>query len=1181
MRSRHPAAGFIAAALMGVAESLQAQSTDLIEGGRLEGRGVVFESPLFKKFSSMGTAVGLGDIDGDGFADILIVVQTEPDALGNIYAAVLVKGREFLDGRHTVPGDLASTVVLRSGMPLAIPAIQAFGPSGDLDGDGLADLLLSFPYYPSVDGRQIGKGFLVFGDRSLEGEHLIEEVGSSIRGIVFTSSDPEHDWIGRGMADIGDFDGDGQADLAVAAPGSTNLHGEVLAGILFVLLDVRNLPPEVDLAEVSNSIPGFRIHGNPRILPPETAAIVGYGTIGFFGLDISRAGDFDGDGRSDILVTEPDADFRPAYLILGRVEMPPVTDIEESASIENVTVFSGMPDGYLSGQTAGIDDLDGDGRTEIVTGIPRHSYRPFVEGDSRSYLFRGTSNALREYDLSPAAPAGVTTTFQTPGSVDLFGTTVSPAGDMNADGLSDFAIGATRASVGGQRDAGEAYVIFGKKDYGLEVRLGEGFDGIRIQGENTGNNLGAGASPAGDFNGDGGDDLLVLAPQSGIAEDYSRAYLIYGTGRGPAPLRLYRVEPSEGRIRGGTTVKLRGSGFAEGARVALGSLEPSSVRFVTPSEIHITTPPGDRPGFLDVSVTVGGSTVMIPSGFEYTPDFPQIDVSQPGKSVLVIDGPDGYDRSLGSSQTFGDLTGDGIDDFIMTSSHDEGVRVTVVRGGPGLPTRLPVFGPSERVTVIRWLDPLVTSVRAAMLGDVNGDGIRDLGLGRSSGVAWILFGRRELPAEIIIEDALFDRTALRLDRSGVTAGGRNSIAFLVPLGDTSGDGLDDFAIGFSTTPGFAPLAGEILVLEGRRAWPEEYSLDAPSLVFARIEGSVDEEELGAELAAAGDVNGDGFVDILATGKAVAGGGQGRVFVLFGGPGLPGDLDAESYVEQGGGTRIDLEDGFRHADWFHVSSAGDTNGDGLADVLIGVEDGGTNSRGFTYLVPGSRDLPQVFRLLEGPTTQDGVLRLFGANPETQSARLCPAGDFDADGLADFVVASQFNLRVSPPGPWTATVILGTRTPGPPIDLGRPGGRGFVISGKQASQINPRAREAGDLNGDGQPDFALAESLSFPDARPGHVYIIFGPYGGSDFIRGDTNFDERIEISDAVSTLAYLFLGAAAPVCLDAADADDDGRLDLSDAVRVLNFLFLGGTAPEAPHPDPGPDPTDDALSCRGF
>ncbi|MBI4603820.1 MAG: FG-GAP repeat protein [Planctomycetes bacterium] len=314
--------------LLPCAASLEAQGTDLIEAGQIEGRGVAFEAPILRKFSSMDAAVGLGDVDGDGFHDVLLVVRTEPEGAPNPWAAVIVKGRASLDGRHTVPGGLDGIVVLRPSTPLQHPGVEAFGPSGDIDGDGLADVLLSLPYFPAPDGRRAGAGYLLFGDRALDGEHAFEEVGRELRGIVFTSSDPEHDWVGQSMAVIGDFDGDGRTDLAVGAPSSTNLHGEVLAGILFILLDAARLPAEVDLAEVGASLPGYRIHGNPEQVPPETAARVGYDTIGFFGHDVIRAGDFDGDGRSDILVTEPDPYPPPTYLILGRPALPPVLDIE-------------------------------------------------------------------------------------------------------------------------------------------------------------------------------------------------------------------------------------------------------------------------------------------------------------------------------------------------------------------------------------------------------------------------------------------------------------------------------------------------------------------------------------------------------------------------------------------------------------------------------------------------------------------------------------------------------------------------------------------------------------------------------------------------------------------------------------------------------------------------------------
>jgi hypothetical protein len=96
----------------------------------------------------------------------------------------------------------------------------------------------------------------------------------------------------------------------------------------------------------------------------------------------------------------------------------------------------------------------------------------------------------------------------------------------------------------------------------------------------------------------------------------------------------------------------------------------------------------------------------------------------------------------------------------------------------------------------------------------------------------------------------------------------------------------------------------------------------------------------------------------------------------------------------------------------------------------------------------------------------------------------------------------------------------------------------------------------------------------------VIDILPPSPRDAFIRGDANFDERVELSDSVATLHYLFaFGAGAGLeCEDAADANDDGRLDVSDAIYGLGFLFLGGPAPPPPFPEEGADPTEDALEC---
>src|SRR5437867_33000 len=85
----------------------------------------------------------------------------------------------------------------------------------------------------------------------------------------------------------------------------------------------------------------------------------------------------------------------------------------------------------------------------------------------------------------------------------------------------------------------------------------------------------------------------------------------------------------------------------------------------------------------------------------------------------------------------------------------------------------------------------------------------------------------------------------------------------------------------------------------------------------------------------------------------------------------------------------------------------------------------------------------------------------------------------------------------------------------------------------------------------------------------------------FRRGDSNDDGKLNLSDAVFTLEYLFQGGKEPTCQDAADSNDDGFLNLSDPVHLLSFLFLGRPPPPPPGLDCGEDTTGDDLTCFCF
>jgi hypothetical protein len=89
---------------------------------------------------------------------------------------------------------------------------------------------------------------------------------------------------------------------------------------------------------------------------------------------------------------------------------------------------------------------------------------------------------------------------------------------------------------------------------------------------------------------------------------------------------------------------------------------------------------------------------------------------------------------------------------------------------------------------------------------------------------------------------------------------------------------------------------------------------------------------------------------------------------------------------------------------------------------------------------------------------------------------------------------------------------------------------------------------------------------------------GFYYERPFVRGNSNNDSGVDLSDGIFTLLFLFRGGVEPVCLRAADSDDSGTLDISDAVRIFNYLFLAGPAMPPPFPSCGFDRTPDLQPC---
>jgi hypothetical protein len=147
----------------------------------------------------------------------------------------------------------------------------------------------------------------------------------------------------------------------------------------------------------------------------------------------------------------------------------------------------------------------------------------------------------------------------------------------------------------------------------------------------------------------------------------------------------------------------------------------------------------------------------------------------------------------------------------------------------------------------------------------------------------------------------------------------------------------------------------------------------------------------------------------------------------------------------------------------------------------------------------------------------------------------------------------------------------------VELKELRGLGVVIHGTLPfGYVQTPVRETGDHDGDGADDLVLSER-GIKDTA-GRVHVVFGIGPEPDFLRGDANRDGKVDLSDAVFTLGYLFLGERSRACLDAMDANDDGQVDLSDPIATLAYLFLAGPTLPSPSGSPGKDPTPDALGC---